>query len=147
MTPHMSDAERFQRLKRFFNNRDRLCKCLGIEVTDIGHGTATTRMVIEDKHMNGADVVQGGAIFTLADLAFGAACNSHGTLALGVNMSIAYTKPGVSGSLTAHARETAAAGPLSTYVVEVKDDSGETIATFQGTAYRKRDKIDLSAWG
>jgi len=147
MTPQMSDAERFERLKRFFNNRDRLCKCLGIEVTDIGHGTASTRMVIEDKHMNGADVVQGGAIFTLADLAFGAACNSHGTLALGVNMSIAYTKPGISGSLTAHAHETAAAGPLSTYVVEVKDDAGETIATFQGTAYRKRDKIDLSAWG
>jgi hypothetical protein len=32
-------------------------------------------------------------------------------------------------------------------VVEVKDDTGDTIATFQGTAYRKRDKIDLSAWG
>ncbi|MBU1040011.1 MAG: PaaI family thioesterase [Proteobacteria bacterium] len=143
----MSDAERFKRLKRFFNSRDRLCKCLGIEVTDIGHGTATTRMVIEDKHMNGADVVQGGAIFTLADLALGAASNSHGTMALGVNMTIAFTKPGLSGSLTAHARETAAAGPLATYVVEVKDDSGATIATFQGTAYRKRDKIDLSAWG
>jgi len=147
MTQHLSDAERFQRLKRFFNSRDRLCQCLGIEVTDIGHGTASTRMVIEEKHLNGADVVQGGAIFTLADLAFGAACNSHGNLALGVNMSIAYTKPGLSGSLTAQARETAASGPLSTYVVEVKDDSGETIATFQGTAYRKRDKIDLSAWG
>lgn len=147
MTAQLSEAERFERLKRFFNNRDRLCKCLGIEVTEIGHGTASTRMVIEDKHMNGADVVQGGAIFTLADLAFGAACNSHGNLALGVNMTIAFTKPGVSGGLTAHARETAAAGPLSTYVVEVKDDSGETIATFQGTAYRKREKIDLSAWG
>jgi len=147
MTAQMSDSERFERLKRFFNNRDRLCKCLGISVTKIGHGTASTRMVIEDKHLNGADVVQGGAIFTLADLAFGAAANSHGTLALGVNMTIAFSKPGLSGALTAHARETAAAGPLSTYVVEVKDEANETIATFQGTAYRKRDKIDLSAWG
>ncbi len=147
MTAHMSDSERFERLKRFFNNRDRLCKCLGISVIEIGHGTASTHMVIEDKHLNGADVVQGGAIFTLADLAFGAAANSHGTLALGVNMTIAFSKPGLSGELTAHARETAAAGPLSTYVVEVKDEAGETIATFQGTAYRKRDKIDLSAWG
>jgi len=147
MTAQMSDTERYERLKRFFNSRDRLCRCLGIEVTDIGHGTASTRMTIEEKHLNGADVVQGGAIFTLADLAFGAACNSGGTLALGVNMTIAFTKPGLAGTLTAHARETAAAGPLSTYVVEVKDEGGETIATFQGTAYRKRDKIDLSAWG
>ncbi len=150
MTPHLSEAERadrYERLKRFFNARDRLCKYLGIQVTEIGHGTAVTAMTVAEHHLNGADIVQGGAIFTLADLAFGAASNSHGTLSLGVNASISFTRPGLGGVLTAHARETAAAGPLSTYVVEVKDESGETIATFQGTAYRKRDHLDLSAWG
>jgi acyl-CoA thioesterase len=148
--PHPSDAEladRFARLKRFFNNRDRLCVHLGIQVTEIGHGWATASMTIAEHHLNGADVAQGGAIFTLADLAFGAAANSHGTLALGVNATIAFTKAGKSGVLTAHARETAKSGPLATYVVEVKDESGETIATFQGTAYRKREHLDLSAWG
>ena len=50
------------------------------------------------------------------------------------------------GALTAHARETAVSGPLATYGVEVKDAAGETIATFQGTAYRKREHLDLSAW-
>lgn len=148
--PHPSDAEladRFARLRRFFNNRDRLCRALGIEVTDIGHGWATSRMTIAEMHLNGADVVQGGAIFTLADLAFGAAANSHGSLALGVNASIAFTKGAKNGSLTAHARETSKSGPLATYVVEVKNEEGETIATFQGTAYRKREHLDLSAWG
>jgi acyl-CoA thioesterase len=148
--PHLSDAERadrYDRLKRFFNSRDRLCRHLGIRVTEIGRGTAVTSMTVAEHHLNGADIVQGGAIFTLADLAFGAAANSHGTLALGVNMSIAFSKPGVSGVLTAHARETAASGPLATYVVDVKNEDGENIATFQGTAYRKREHIDLSAWG
>lgn len=148
--PHPSDAEladRFARLKKCFNNRDRFCKGLGIQVTEIGHGWATTTMTIREEHLNGADVVQGGAIFTLADLAFGAASNSHGSLALGVNTTIAFTKAARSGTLTAHARETAKAGPLATYVVEIKDDEGDTIATFQGMAYRKRDKLDLSAWG
>jgi len=148
--PHPGDAEladRFARLKKFFNNRDRLCVHLGIQVTDIGHGWATTAMTIEEHHLNGANVVQGGAIFTLADLALGAASNSHGTMALGVNATIAYTKAATGGVLTAHARETAKSGPLATYVVEVKDESGETIATFQGTAYRKREHLDLSAWG
>ena len=151
MTAHLSEAERadrFARLKRFFNNRDRLCVTLGIQVTDIGLGTAVARMTVEEKHLNGADVAQGGAIFTLADLAFGAAANSHGTLALGVNTSIAFTKSaGLGCALAAHARETAVAGPLATYVVEVKNEAGETIATFQGTAYRKREHLDLSAWG
>lgn len=140
-------AERFARLKRFFNSRDRLCICLGIQVEEIGHGWATTSVSLADKHMNGADVAQGGTIFTLADLAFGAAANSHGTLALGVNASIAYTKGATGGRLTAHAKETAKSGPLATYVVEVKDETGETIATFQGTAYRKREHLDLSAYG
>lgn len=150
MTAHMTDAERadrFARLKRFFNNRDRLCMTLGIQVTDVSLGAASAAMTIEEKHLNGADVAQGGAIFTLADLAFGAAANSHGTLALGVNASIAFTKAATTGTLTAHARETAVSGPLATYVVEVKNEDGETIATFQGTAYRKREHLDLSAWG
>ncbi|MDP2848658.1 MAG: hotdog fold thioesterase [Humidesulfovibrio sp.] len=150
-TPHLTNAERaerYARLKRFFNNRDRLCMNLGIQVTDVSLGVATAAMTIEEKHLNGADVAQGGAIFTLADLAFGAAANSHGTLALGVNASIAFTKAATCGSsLTAHARETAVSGPLATYVVEVKNEDGETIATFQGTAYRKRERLDLSAWG
>ena len=148
--PHLSDAERadrYERLKRFFNSRDRLCRTLGIQVTEIGLGTAVTSMTVAEMHLNGADIVQGGALFTLADLAFGAASNSHGTLSLGVNATIAFTKPGLGGVLTAHARETAAAGPLATYVVEIKNEDGETIATFQGTAYRKREHIDLSAWG
>jgi acyl-CoA thioesterase len=150
MTANLSEAERadrYARLKRFFNNRDRLCKTLGIQVTDISLGAATAAMTLKDMHMNGADVAQGGTIFTLADLAFGAAANSHGTLALGVNASIAFTKGAASGRLTAHARETAVSGPLATYVVEVKNEDGETIATFQGTAYRKREHLDLSAWG
>lgn len=150
MTAQMTETQRadfYARLRRFFNNRDRLCRTLGIRVTEIGLGWATTRMTLADMHMNGADVAQGGTVFTLADLAFGAACNSHGVLALGVNASIAFTRPGVAGELTAHARETAISGPLATYVVEVKNDAGETIATFQGTAYRKREKLDLSAWG
>lgn len=151
MTPHHPTvaelADRFARLKRFFNARDRLCKALGIMVTEIGLGTAVTEMVLEEMHLNGADVAQGGAIFTLADLAFGAAANSHGCMALGVNASIAFTKGAREGRLTAHARETAVSGPLGTYVVEVKNGEGETIATFQGTAYRKREHHDLSAWG
>jgi acyl-CoA thioesterase len=149
--PNISDAERadrFPRLKRFFNSRDRLCASLGIRVSDIGLGWAHSTMTVEEQHLNGADVAQGGAIFTLADLAFGAAANSHGTLALGVNTSIAFTKSAPLGAtLVAQARETAVAGPLATYVVEVKNGEGETIATFQGTAYRKREHLDLSAWG
>jgi len=41
-------------------------------------GYCKARMKIEDKHLNAANVVQGGALFTLADLAFAIASNSRG---------------------------------------------------------------------
>ncbi len=47
---------------------DRFAALSGIEIVEAGPGWCTTRLVIEDKHLNAANVVQGGAIFTLADL-------------------------------------------------------------------------------
>ena len=49
-------------------------------------------MTVADQHLNAADVVHGGALFTLADLVFAVASNSHGQLALGINVSISYLK-------------------------------------------------------
>jgi len=124
-----------------------LCLLHGMAAPELQRRAVDVSLILYAEHeFNASTFSARVTTSTLADF-YGAVTSAIGTLALGVNMSIAYTKAGVSGSLTAHARETAAAGPLSTYVVEVKDDSGETIATFQGTAYRKRDKIDLSAWG
>jgi acyl-CoA thioesterase len=32
---------------------------------------------------------------------------------------------------------------IGSYVVEVKDDQGDLVATFQGLAYRKKDKLPI----
>jgi acyl-CoA thioesterase len=127
-------------VKRFFKN-DKFAECANIELLSVAPGTARAKMTLHPHHMNGYGTVQGGAIFTLADFAFAAASNSHGTVAVAVNVSITFMKAGTTGTLWAEAREVSKNFKLGSYTVEVKDDQGELVALFQGLAYRKSEKI------
>jgi acyl-CoA thioesterase len=127
-------------IKEFFKN-DRFAEHNGIELLEVGEGRARARMKIEGYHLNGVSVVHGGAIFTLADLAFAAASNSHGTVAVAINASIWYVKAGLAGNLFANAREVSLNPKLATYSIEVTDDGGEIIAVFEGMVYRKKQTI------
>ena len=128
-------------IKEFFKN-DRYAALSGIELLEVSEGRARARMHIEDHHLNGINVVHGGAIFTLADLAFAAASNSHGTVAVAINASIWYVKAAIDGTLIAEAREVSLNPRLATYAIEVRDETGEIIAAFEGMVYRKKQSID-----
>jgi acyl-CoA thioesterase len=120
--------------------RDRFAALCGIELLSISAGQARARMTLRPDHLNGLGSVQGGAIFTLADFAFAAASNSHGPVAVGVNVSISFMKAAQTGTLWAEAREVAKTFKLGSYTVEVKDDAGDLVALFQGLAYHKSEK-------
>lgn len=122
---------------RTFFDRDRFARHNGIELLDAGPGWAKARMPIGDQHLNAADVVHGGALFTLADLVFAVASNSHGKLALGINVSISYLKAARVGTLTAEAKEVSCNSKLATYTMEVRDAEGDLVALAQGTVFRK----------
>jgi acyl-CoA thioesterase len=127
-------------LKTFFK-RDRFARNAGVVLEEVRPGYARARMKVEEKHLNGADVVQGGAVFTLADLAFAAACNSHGTLALAVDVTISFLRPTRSGTLVAEAFEVARSRRLSRCEVKVLDDAGEAVGLFHGTAFVKDEPL------
>jgi acyl-CoA thioesterase len=133
-------GDEMQSLKRFFSN-DRFAERANIELLSVSPGQARAKMALHPHHLNGYGTVQGGAIFTLADFAFAAASNSHGTVAVAINVSITFMKAGTTGALWAEAREISRNFKLGSYTVEVKDDQGELVALFQGLAYRKSEKI------
>ncbi len=128
------------RLRAFFH-RDRFARHNGIELLDAGPGWAKARLAVADHHLNAADVVHGGALFTLADLVFAVASNSHGRLALGINVSISYLKAARGPTLVAEAREESCNAKLATYTMEVRDDTGDLVALAQGTVFRKDTPI------
>jgi len=121
--------------------RDRFAELVGIERLEVSEGRAVARLAIQERHLNTIRTVHGGAIFALADLAFAAASNSYGTVAVGINVSISYMKAATDGVLTAEAREVSANSRLAAYTVEVKNEQGELVAIFQGMVYRKKDPL------
>ncbi len=129
-------------IRKYFCERDQLARHLGIELVELSAGHARARMTVQPMHMNGANVVHGGAIFSLADFAFAAASNSHGVLALSISATISIMKAVTEGTLEAEAKEVALNPKLGTYLVTVTDPTGETIALFQGIVYRKKERVE-----
>ena len=127
-----------ENLKEYFKN-DRFAAEAGVAIIEAGTGYCKAKMEIEEKHLNAANVVQGGAIFTLADLAFAVAANSRGQLALAVNVNISFLKGKSSGTLFAIATEVADPKRIGAYDVLVTDERDEVIARFNGLVYRKQE--------
>ena len=129
------------KIKKFFSEEDKFAKYCGINLLEVDAGWAKTSMTIEPHHMNGAKTVHGGAIFTLADFAFAVASNSHGMLAMGINTNVSFVKAAKTGTLYAEASEQSINPKLASYSVLVTDDTGDTVAIFQGMVYRKNETI------
>jgi len=127
---------RIEKLEQILRN-DRFANHNEIRLVSIEKGEATAEMTVTENHLNGVDIIQGGALFTLADFAFAAASNSHGRIAVASNASISFFKGVSSGKLTAFAKEISSGKTLGTYSVDILDETGAKIAFFSGTAFMK----------
>jgi len=128
-------------IKEFFK-RDKFAEHCGMELVDVSPGSAKAEMMVKKEHLNGLNTVHGGALFTLADLAFGAAANSYGMATMAINVSITYMTAVTKGKVTAVAREVSRNPKLSTYTIDIFNDEGELVAVFQGLDYQKRQSLD-----
>jgi acyl-CoA thioesterase len=131
-----------EQLHRYFL-RDRFARLVGLEVLEIAPGFARVRMPLREELHNGLGIAHGGAIFTLADMAFAVASNSHGTVAVGANTSISFLAATSTGTLTAEAVEVSRGRKLATYTVRITDEAGAVVAIMQGTVYRKDQPLEL----
>lgn len=123
------------------NENDKFAKGIGAQLTEVQIGFAKAELTVEEQHLNGAGVCQGGVIYTLADLAFAAVANCHGTLSLGISNTITFLKSAQKGEhITADCTELLDHHKLPYCNIEVKNEKGELIAVVTGLAYRmKRD--------
>ncbi len=126
-----------------FFEKDRFAHYVGIELVKVEQGYAVTSLKLADKHLNGLNVVQGGAIYTLADFAFAAATNSNGLATVGINCSITYFKAPKGNTITAHAKLNSAEKRICGCDVEVLDADGTLVAKFSGTGYRINKTINF----
>ncbi|MBI4772771.1 MAG: PaaI family thioesterase [Deltaproteobacteria bacterium] len=111
---------------------------LGLELTDVDEGYARVEMVFDPETMgNIYGMTHGGAIFSLMDEAFQAASNSHGNIAVALNVSITYVaapKPGE--RLQAEATLAAMTRKTATYDLKATGEEGRLLAKALATVYR-----------
>ena len=117
---------------RIFNASE-FARLLGMEIIDASEGYSRVTMDCAGK-MNPGGVTHGGAIFALADQAFGIDANCCGTHRVAVSVSIQYIAP-ATGKLVAVARRVADNGTCDTYRVMVHEGE-RPVAEFTGVAFR-----------
>ncbi len=137
----MTEAE-LKNFKTLFEQNDQFANHINIKLDELAIGYAKASMKIEKFHLNGAGVIQGGALFTLADFVFGAASNTHGLLSLGINTSMNFIKGAKEGeTVTAFCKNKNQGHKLGVYDVDIFNDKDELIATFCGLNYLKQQKL------
>ncbi|MCX6694521.1 MAG: hotdog fold thioesterase [Methanomicrobiales archaeon] len=108
---------------------------LGMIVLSTWPGGARVLMECPTLHNPLYGTVHGGAIFSLADHAFGLAANCDDPGQMALSASITYIAPG-RGPLVAVAEQVGDDGTHSFYRVVVKEE-GRLVAVFEGTSIRK----------
>jgi len=112
---------------------DNASRGLGMELLASGPGFARVAMLIRENMTNGHGTCHGGFIFTLADSAFGFACNSHGQRTVAQHCSVTFIAPARVGMrLVAEAKERYRGERSGIYDVTVRADDGTVIAEFRG---------------
>ena len=133
-------------LQERLNNDDRFAKSIGAQLTTVREGYACAELSIEERHLNGAGVCQGGVMYTLADLAFAAVANSHGILSLGISNTITFIKSAQLGErLKAECLEQVNHHRLPYCDIKISNEQGEILAMMTGLGYRMKQEIPFDS--
>ena len=136
MNDASTDMPPLDLLKNQFSERDGFMRALGAELVEIDRGSATVRMDVRKESLNFNGTCHGGAIFALADCAFGVASNSYGTLAAGIDVHITYNAAARLGdTLTATACEVSRSRKIAVYEIDVRGKKAGHVSSFTGTVY------------
>ena len=124
------------------NRTDRFAANAGCRITEVDDHDAVAVMTVTAAHLNGGNVCQGGALFTLADLAIAALMNCRGQLTFGIGNSIMYVSSAKEGDeLRAEAVEVADHPKIPSVEVRVTNQEGRLICHVTGMGYRKHMTI------
>ena len=125
-------------IKEILNRTDHFAANAGCRLTEVDDEHAVAEMLVTREHLNGGQVCQGGALFTLADLAIAALMNCRGQLTFGINNSIMFVSSAKEGDLLrAEAVNVSNHPKIPSVEVRVTNQEGRLICHVTGIGYRK----------
>jgi acyl-CoA thioesterase len=118
--------------------KEPFAKKFGIKLLELDDGYSKVEMKFTPDMRNFLGTAHGGALFALIDEAFETASNSHGTIAVALNMNITYISPPASESrLIAEAKEFSRTQRTAVYEIKLSDDQNNLVASCEALVYRK----------
>ena len=127
--------EYLEQVKAFINENDTFCKANRMTLEVVKPGYAEAVMVVTEHSYNAVHTVQGGAMFTLADMAFAGAANSYGDKCIAMSAAVSFIRPGSGNTLRAVAREVSKGRRSCVMDVEIRNEEGKLVAKFQFTGF------------
>ncbi len=109
---------------------------VGFEVTGLGHGTCTSRLTVNESHMNPHGVVHGAVVYALADTGMGGALSSvldENQICSTIEIKINYFRPAIGGEITCDTQVVNRGSRTGVLQSTVKDDKDRLIAQAMGT--------------
>ena len=129
-------------IKELLNRTDRFAANAGCKITEVDEQHAVAVMTVTADHLNGGNVCQGGALFTLADLAIAALMNCRGQLTFGISNSIMFVASALEGDvLRAEAVHVSNHHKIPSVEVNVTNQNDVLICHVTGLGYRKSTSI------
>jgi len=118
--------------------KEPFAQALKMELVALDEGYSAVEMAYDPAAMDNIyDRAHGGAIFALIDEAFETASQTHGTIAVALNVNVTYvTSPEAEAQLRAEAREVSKTNKTAAYDIKVTDQEGQAIALCQALAFR-----------
>ena len=108
----------------------------GMMLDELSEEESLCSMPLDERHVNANGGIMGGAIFTLADLAFAALTNNIHRPTVAQQVGINYLSAPKGQRLLARAH-LIKSGRSSTIVrVDISDDTGRDVAVFMGTGFK-----------
>ena len=124
-----------EQLKEYINTNDTFGKSNRMKLELVKEGYAEAVMEITENSCNAVGTVQGGAIFTLADMAFAGAANSYGDKCVAMSAAASFIRPGTGKQLRAIARTVSKGRRSCVIETEVRSDEDKLVAKFQFTGF------------
>ena len=125
-------------IQEILNTTDRFAANAGCRVTEVDAMHAVAEMTVTKEHLNAGGACQGGALFTLADLAMAALMNHQGNLTFGISSNVMFLSSAAEDDrLRAEAVSINDHRKLPSVEVRVTNQDGRLICHLTGMGYRK----------
>ncbi len=129
-------------IKELLNTTDRFAANTGCVIAEVDAQHAVAEMAVTPNHLNAGKVCQGGALFTLTDLAMAALMNFKGQLTFSISYTIIFVSSAKEGDvLRAEAIWISDHSKVPSVEARVTNQEGRLVCHTTGVGYSKSQSI------